>query len=121
MPTCTAYCSDNLLIEIIDMSKNFTKRDLVLKISKETGQTQETVFKIVQKALDYLNGALAAGNTVEIRNFGVFEVRVSKPRIGRNPNKPATDIPIPSRPVVRFKPGKEMRELVEKLDASKIK
>ena len=46
------------------MSKNFTKRDLVLKISKETGYTQETVFKIVQKALDYLNGALAAGHTV---------------------------------------------------------
>jgi len=103
------------------MSKNFTKRDLVLKISHEIGETQETVFNIVQKTLDYLNAALAEGKTVEIRNFGVFEVRVSKPRIGRNPNKPQNDIPIPSRPVVRFKPGKEMREMVEKLDPKKIK
>lgn len=102
------------------MSKNFTKRDLVLKISKETDSTQETVFNIVQKTLDYLNAALAEGRTVEIRNFGVFEVRVSKPRIGRNPNAPDKDIPIPSRPVVRFKPGKEMREMVEKLDPKKL-
>ena len=55
------------------MSKNFTKRDLVLKISHETGETQETVFNIVQKTLDYLNAALAEGKTVEIRNFGVLK------------------------------------------------
>lgn len=102
------------------MSKNFTKRDLVLKISKDTNATQETVFTIVQKTLDYLNAALAEGRTVEIRNFGVFEVRLSKKRIGRNPNKPETDIEIPPHLVVRFKPGKEMRELVEKLDIKKF-
>jgi hypothetical protein len=55
------------------------------------------------------------GVTVELRNFGVFEVKVRKARIGRNPNRPETDVPIPSRTVVKFKPGKEMRESVIRL------
>ena len=50
-----------------------------------------------------------------MRNFGVFEVKVRKARIGRNPNAPATDVPIPERAVVKFKPGKEMRIEVLKL------
>jgi nucleoid DNA-binding protein len=58
---------------------------------------------------------LADGKTVELRNFGVFEVKVRKARIGRNPNRPETDVPIPRRAVVKFKPGKEMREAVLKL------
>jgi hypothetical protein len=52
---------------------------------------------------------------VELRNFGVFEIKVRKARIGRNPNAPATDVPIPERSVVKFKPGKEMRAEVLKL------
>ncbi len=66
----------------------------------------------MQKTLDYISEAVAKGETVELRNFGVFEVKVRKARIGRNPNKPETDVPIPERAVVKFKPGKEMRELV---------
>ena len=58
---------------------------------------------------------MAKGQTVELRNFGVFEVKVRKARVGRNPNAPATDVPIPARSVVKFKPGKEMREEVIKL------
>jgi nucleoid DNA-binding protein len=52
---------------------------------------------------------------VELRNFGVFEVKIRKARVGRNPNAPATDVRIPPRAVVKFKPGKEMREAVLKL------
>ncbi len=55
---------------------------------------------------------MAKGETIELRNFGVFEVKVRKARIGRNPNSPERDVPIPSRAVVKFKPGKEMREAV---------
>ncbi|MEQ2009540.1 MAG: HU family DNA-binding protein [Limisphaerales bacterium] len=92
-----------------------TKRDLVLRISSETGIVQQQVLEVVQKTLDHITEALAQGKTVELRNFGVFEVKIRKARIGRNPNAPATDVPIPPRAIVKFKAGKEMRESVIKL------
>ena len=92
-----------------------TKRDLVVRISNETGLIQQDVLTVVQKTLDYISDALAEGKTVELRNFGVFEVKVRKARIGRNPNSTEADVPIPPRAVVKFKPGKEMRESVIQL------
>jgi nucleoid DNA-binding protein len=92
-----------------------TKRDLVVRISTETGLIQQDVFTVIQKTLDYISEAVAGGTTVELRNFGVFEVKVRKPRMGRNPKAPETDVPIPARAVVKFKPGKEMREAVLRL------
>jgi nucleoid DNA-binding protein len=92
-----------------------TKRDLVIRISEETGMVQQKVLDVVQRTLDHISAAAASGETVELRNFGVFEVKVRKARVGRNPNQPETDVPIPSRAVVKFKPGKEMREAVLKL------
>src|SRR5712675_3714195 len=92
-----------------------TKRDLVIRISEETGLIQQQVLTVVQKTLDYIAESLAKGDKVELRNFGVFEVKVRKARIGRNPNAPGTDVPIPERSVVKFKPGKEMRTQVIKL------
>jgi nucleoid DNA-binding protein len=73
------------------------------------------VLKIVQKTLDIISDAVAEGETIELRNFGVFEVKIRKARIGRNPNAPEDDVPIPPRAVVKFKPGKEMRERVLRL------
>ena len=92
-----------------------TKRDLVIRISEETGLVQQDVLNVVQKTLDYIAGALAKGDKVELRNFGVFEVKIRKARVGRNPNAPETDVPIPTRAVVKFKAGKEMRDEVIKL------
>ena len=88
------------------------KRDLVMRISNETSLIQQDVTVIVQKTLDSITAELLAGNNVELRNFGVFEVKLRKPRIGRNPKDPAKAVQIPSRTVVRFKAGKEMRERV---------
>jgi nucleoid DNA-binding protein len=98
-----------------------TKRDLVVLISEETGMVQQQVLDVVQKTLDHVCDALADGRNVELRNFGVFEVKVRKARIGRNPNQPETDVPIPRRAVVKFKPGKEMREAVLKLSPQSSK
>ncbi|HEV7926170.1 MAG TPA: HU family DNA-binding protein [Verrucomicrobiae bacterium] len=98
-----------------------TKRDLVVLISEETGLVQQQVLDVVQKTLDHVCDALADGRNVELRNFGVFEVKVRKARIGRNPNRPETDVPIPRRAVVKFKPGKEMREAVLKLSPQSSK
>jgi nucleoid DNA-binding protein len=92
-----------------------TKRDLVTRISNETGLVQQQVLDIIQKTLDYIAESLAKGDKVELRNFGVFEVKVRKARVGRNPNAPETDVPIPARSVVKFKSGKEMRAEVLKL------
>jgi nucleoid DNA-binding protein len=92
-----------------------TKRDLVIRISNETGLVQQQVLDVLQKALDYIADAVAKGEKVELRNFGVFDVKIRKARVGRNPNQPGTDVPIPQRAVVKFKPGKDMREHVLKL------
>jgi nucleoid DNA-binding protein len=96
---------------------NVTKRDLVIRISNDTGLIQQDVMAVVQKTLDYITEALVSGNDVELRNFGVFEVKLRRPRIGRNPNAPEADVAIPARAVVKFKPGKEMREQVLQLTA----
>ena len=118
-------------------SPNVTKRKLVIDITKEladeaaarTAQpqpdgkpaepervpTQLEVLAIIQKLLDHLSKALAEKKKIELRNFGVFEVKIRKARVGRNPNKPDVDVPIPQRAVVKFKAGKEMRESVRKL------
>jgi nucleoid DNA-binding protein len=93
-----------------------TKRDLVIRISNETGLTQQKVLDVVQKTFDYISEALAKGDRVELRNFGVFEVKTRRPRIGRNPNAPESDVPIPARSVVKFKAGKEMRGDVSKIE-----
>jgi len=92
--------------------ENLTKRDLVMKIAKETNLIQSDVFQVIQKTLDHITDALAKGQDVELRNFAVFEVRLTRPRVGRNPNKPEVDVPIPSRATVKFKAGKIMRQQV---------
>jgi nucleoid DNA-binding protein len=91
-----------------------TKRDIVVKIAKDTGLIQEDVQLVVQQVLDNITDALVAGEHIEFRDFGVFEVAVRKSRVGRNPRKPDSEVVIPDRKVVKFKPGKKMKELVVK-------
>ena len=92
-----------------------TKRDFVVKIAKEVGLTQNHVAVVIQKNLDYISNELAAGKTIELRNFGVFEVKIRKSRVGRNPNKPKDEVVIPERAVVKFRAGKELKDRVEQL------
>jgi DNA-binding protein HU-beta/integration host factor subunit alpha len=94
-----------------------TKRDLVARISGETGLAQAQAAKAVETVFDGIIDSLSRGEGVELRNFGVFEVRHRRPRIGRNPSDPSKQYPIPARAVVKFKPGKEMKEIVMKLAA----
>jgi nucleoid DNA-binding protein len=92
-----------------------TKRDLVIQIANETGLVQSQVFDVVQRTLDHVTDALAKGESVELRNFGVLEVRLTKARVGRNPNLPGSAFTIPPRATVKFKPGKVMRQRVGNL------
>jgi len=98
-----------------------TKRDLVVKISSETGLTQSDVAAVVQQTLDYMADELSAGRNIELRNFGVFEVKVRKSRKGRNPNAPTNEVVIPERVVVKFRAGKELKERVEKIKPVAVK
>lgn len=96
------------------MSK-LTKRDIVVAISNQTGMVQHQVFDVVQRTLDEITDSLARNVAVELRNFGVFQPRLTKPRVGRNPNQPGSSFVIPPRATVKFKAGKVMRQRVEKL------
>ena len=81
----------------------------MVRISNETNLVQQDVLKVIQLTLDHIKESLLKGNAVQLRNFGVFEIKIRKARVGRNPNKPETDVPIPARAVVKFKAGKEMK------------
>jgi len=102
------------------MSNNLTKRDIVLDIYNKTNIPQKNVRETVQLTLDAIAEALRAGKNVELRNFGVFEVQVRKSRIGRNPNKPETDVIIPTRAVIKFKAGKELKADLKALDVEQL-
>lgn len=100
---------------------NLTKRDIIVQIYEKTNFPQKQVRDTVLMTLDIIRDAIISGRDVELRNFGVFEVQVRKARIGRNPNKPETDVKIPERAVVKFKAGKEVKAMLKKLDLSKLK
>jgi len=98
-----------------------TKRDVVVRIASENHLPQTDVTGVVQKTLDYIADELAAGRTIELRNFGVFECKVRKSRKGRNPNKPQNEVIIPERVVVKFRAGKELKDRVEQIKPSSLK
>jgi integration host factor subunit beta len=96
-----------------------TKKEIVKKISDDIGLTQLKTKEIVQLTLDAIIQTLVAEGRIELRNFGVFEVKRRAPRKARNP-RTGDKVYVPSKNVVTFKPGKEMEELVRKIDPSKL-
>ena len=88
-----------------------TKRDLVIRISNETGLVQQQVLDIVQRTLDYIAEAVARGEKVELRNFGVFEVKIRKARVGRNPQT-GEPIQIKAKTVVKFRVAKAAKDAI---------
>jgi nucleoid DNA-binding protein len=97
-----------------------TNKEIVRSISDELGLPQLQVKQIVQKMFSALIETLAEDGRVELRNFGVFEVKVRAARSARNP-KTGEQMPIPARSVVTFKPGKEMEEQVQEAAARKAR
>ena len=91
-----------------------TKRELVIRVANTLGMTQSDVAKIIEGAFDAISKSLADGRRWELRDFGVFEVKLRKPRIGRNPNRPEQTVAIPPRKIVKFKAGKQMKASVLK-------
>ena len=96
--------------------RTVTKRELAtrvrLAIKPELKLQQSQVTEVISETLDAIRDSLANGKTVELRNFGVFKIETRKRRIGRNPKNPGVDIQIPERSVVKFRAGKELKELL---------
>lgn len=91
-----------------------TKKEIVKQISDELGLTQLKVKDIVQKTFDAIVDTLLHEGRIELRNFGVFEVKRRKARKARNP-RTGDPVEVEPKNVVTFKPGKEMEELVRKM------
>lgn len=89
-----------------------TKKEIVLKIADETDIKQIDVKLVVQKTLDVIVESLSKGETVELRNFGIFKVKSRKGRMGRNP-RTGENIPVPEKKVVTFKSGLVMKAKVK--------
>jgi integration host factor subunit beta len=96
-----------------------TKKEIVKKISEDIGLTQLKTKDIVQRTLDAIILTLVEEGRIELRNFGVFEVKRRAPRKARNPRTGAK-VYVPSKNVVTFKPGKEMEELVRKMNPERL-
>jgi nucleoid DNA-binding protein len=92
-----------------------TKKEIVRTISEEIGLTQLKTKEIVQKTFDAIVEALVEDGRIELRNFGVFEVKRRAPRKARNP-RTGDKVEVPEKFVVTFKPGKEMEQRVRELE-----
>lgn len=91
-----------------------TKKELVKLISEELGLSQLKTEKIVQCTFDTIVNVLATDGRIELRNFGVFNVKKRAARKGRNP-RTGSQIDVAEKYVVNFKPGKEMEAKVARL------
>lgn len=92
-----------------------TKKEIVKAISEEIGLTQLKTKEIVQKTFDAIVETLVEDGRIELRNFGVFEVKKRAARKARNP-RTGSQVYVPEKFVVTFKPGKEMEEKVKLLE-----
>jgi nucleoid DNA-binding protein len=92
-----------------------TKKEIVRTISEEIGLTQLQTKEIVQKTFNAIVEALCDDGRIELRNFGVFEVKRRAPRKARNP-RTGEKVFVAEKYVVTFKPGKEMEERVHELE-----
>jgi nucleoid DNA-binding protein len=89
-----------------------TKKDIARSIADQLGLSQFQTKEILQKTLDAILKTLVEEGRVELRNFGVFEVRWRKARKGRNP-RTGEPVMVPKRLTVGFKPGKALQKLVQ--------
>ncbi|MFZ4551383.1 MAG: integration host factor subunit beta [Aquabacterium sp.] len=93
-----------------------TRSDLVTRLAERFGQlTQRDAEFAVKTILDTMSEALAKGHRIEIRGFGSFSINRRPPRMGRNPRS-GEQVLIPEKLVPHFKPGKALREGVDKVD-----
>lgn len=84
------------------------KADIVRRLAKHLNLKDKDALGVVDRILDSMKEVIVAHRRLEIRDFGVFQVKARKPRVGRNP-KDKKEYPIPPRHVITFKPGRELK------------
>ena len=94
-----------------------TKKELVNRVAEKTRQTKLVTKDIIQMFLDEIVRELGEGNRLEFREFGVFEIKQRAQRKAQNP-RTLQKVVVPPKRVVKFKVGRAMRELVDRLDAA---
>src|SRR5271163_3585963 len=99
---------------ILQERGSVTKKEIVKQISERIGLTQLQTNEIVQQTFDAIVETLLEVGRIELRNFGVFEVKQRKARKARNP-RTGDKVDVPPKNVVTFKPGKEMEERVRQM------
>jgi integration host factor subunit beta len=90
-----------------------TKADLVERVAKDAELTKKDAEQLVEIVFDSIIASLNEGQKIELRGFGSFRVRQRNARSGRNP-KTGDPVEIPAKRVAYFKPGKELKELINK-------
>jgi len=91
-------------------SRIVIKLDIINEVVNKTGITKTKAEMAVETVFESMKKALAHGDRIELRGFGVFNVRPRKTGIGRNPRTGA-EVSIPPGKAVRFKPGKELQSI----------
>jgi nucleoid DNA-binding protein len=86
------------------------KIDIAKQIAARLGMQERDAVRIVDEICDAIRQIVAKQGRIEIRDFGVFQAKTRKPRIGRNPKRKENEYPIPERRVVTFKMGKELKQ-----------
>jgi len=89
-----------------------TKKDIVKTLADKFGLSQVDAKKVVQGTFDSIIDTLLEVGRIELRNFGVFEVKTRKPRKARNP-RTGEEVMVPEKKVVTFKPGRLMEERIK--------
>jgi nucleoid DNA-binding protein len=95
------------------------RKEMIKSISLKTGLPQPQIKQIVETTLDAIIQTLITEGRVELRNFGIFQVRARAARSARNP-KTGEKVEVPQRLGVMFKAGKEMEERVAQIDLAKL-
>ncbi len=88
-----------------------TKKDIVKDIAQAVDLTQTKTKEVVQRTFEAIINSLEENDRIELRNFGVFEVKQRKARKARNP-RTGGEVFVQAKRVVTFKPGKEMLEKI---------
>ena len=89
-----------------------TKKDIVRTIAEATGLPHKEARILVQTTFDTLVDTLVKEGRIELRNFGVFQIKQREARVGRNP-RTGELVPVMAKRVVVFKPGKQMEARVQ--------
>lgn len=96
----------------LDPNTPLTKKEIIKAISDRIGLTQVETRKVVQGTFDAIIDAIVREGRIELRNFGVFEVKKRKARMARNP-RTGEEVHVPEKKVVIFKPGRVMEDRIK--------